>query len=363
MKKRTRPVQTKARMTKTPSSPGRREMLHTGAQLERIQAIHAALAGGKAVNALKLANALEVNDKTIRRDLAFMRDRLELPVSEYDPVRGGFFYTEAVANLPLMQITEGELLALMVARQAVEAYRGTPYAHTLERAFAKLTAGLGDVVSFSASGAGLPGAISFRNVGMAAVNTAVFTAASRAVLKCEESTFLYQKPDDYGPELRRVQPYHLACIGGMWYLVGHDLDRQAMRTFALPRIHDFKTTKHQFVRDPDFSPEKYFGDSFGMLRGEGDGGTVRVRIAFDSYASDLVRERFWHTSQVITERTNADGSSKGIELELRVRNTDEVRRWVLGWGERARVIEPPELVAEMRDVAARLVKIYGRRKR
>ncbi|EIP97783.1 putative transcriptional regulator [Opitutaceae bacterium TAV1] len=332
---------------------GTREVLRTGAQLERFQCIHALFASGKTLNVPGLAKelrakGLEVNAKTIRRDLDFMRDRLNLPVSGYDPARGGFYYTEEVRELPLVHVTEGELLALTVARQAVEAYRGTPYARLLEQAFAKLTTGLRDVVSFP--GGGLSESISFRSTGTGPVDEALFTAASKAVLARQEVCFMYRKAGYGDPERRRVWPYHLASIGGMWYLAGHDLDRQAMRTFALPRMSEFAATRHRFARDPDFSPEKYFGDSFGMLRAEG---TVTVRIEFDGYAGELVRERFWHASQKITEKPGGK-----IELELRVSHTDEVRRWVLGWGERAKVIEPPELVEEMREVAGELARIY-----
>lgn len=321
--------------------------------MERFRIIHEIFAGGKAANVPKLektlrSKGLEVTTKTIRRDLDFMRDRLHLPLSDYDPQRGGFYYTEAVRDLPLVQVTEGELLSLMVARQAVDAYQGTPYARLLEQAFEKITAGLRDVVSFPQGG--LDQSISFRSPGTGIVDETLFVAVSKSVLKRREVSFLYRKAGYGETELRRVQPYHLASISGMWYLAGHDLDRQAMRTFALPRMSEFKPTRHCFARDPDFSTEKYFGDSFGMLRAEG---TITVRIEFDAYAGELVRERFWHTSQKITEKN--DGA---IELELHVSHTDEIRRWVLSWGERARIIEPPELVNEMRAIAARLQRLY-----
>jgi len=288
--------------------------------------------------------------KTIRRDLAFMRDRMDLPVSEYDTTKGGFYYTEKVANLPLVQIREGELLALAVGKQAVEAYRGTPYARILEQTFAKLRLGLRDEVSFP--GYGLSESISFRSTGAGVVDEALFTEVSKAVLNRREVEFIYRKAGYNEAENRRVQPYHLASIGGMWYLAGHDLDRRAMRTFALVRMSGFVATKYRFSRDPGFSPEAYFRDSFGMLRGEG---TVTVRIEFDEYAGQLVRERFWHASQKITEKPGGGG----IVMELQVSHTDEVRRWVLGWGERARVLEPEALVAEMREVAGRLAEIYA----
>jgi predicted DNA-binding transcriptional regulator YafY len=330
-----------------------REGFHTGRQIERIQQIHVVLAEGRAVNVATLLKRLGESAsaaKTIRRDLAFMRDRMCYPVSEYDAVAGGFYYTETVTNLPMIQITEGEVLSLLVARQAMDAYRGTPYARLLARAFDKLRAGLRDVVSFP--GSGLSDAISFRTTGAGVMDEALFIAVSKAVLDRCEATFTYKKAGEDEAAYRRVRPYHLASIGGLWYLAAYDLDREAMRTFALPRIRDFRATETTFVRERNFSPETYFGDGFGVVRGEE---RVTVRIEFDAYAGALVRERHWHESQKITEKP--DG---GIELELQVSHTDEVRRWVLGWGEGARVIGPPALVAEMREVVELLAAAYRR---
>ncbi len=55
-------------------------------------------------------------------------------------------------------------------------------------------------------------------------------AARRAV------AFGYRRPGDVEPTARRVQPWGVASRRGHWYLVGHDLDREAARVFRLSRI-------------------------------------------------------------------------------------------------------------------------------
>ena len=110
--------------------------------------IHEELRRGAFTNCTKLAETLEVSRKTIVRDVAFMRDRLELPV-EFDPRINAYRYTHAVAAFPTVQVSEGELLALLVARKALEQYRGTPFHRQLESSFDKLTGGLKDRISFS----------------------------------------------------------------------------------------------------------------------------------------------------------------------------------------------------------------------
>ena len=94
--------------------------------LERMMKIHQALHGGGHRNATQLALELGVSTKSIHRDLEFMRDRLGLPL-RYDDARHGFHYTEPVEAFPTLQITEGELFALLVAEKALQQYRGTNF--------------------------------------------------------------------------------------------------------------------------------------------------------------------------------------------------------------------------------------------
>lgn len=49
--------------------------------LERMLRIHGELQHGVLINFTKLMKTLEVSRKTIVRDIAFMRDRLDLPIT------------------------------------------------------------------------------------------------------------------------------------------------------------------------------------------------------------------------------------------------------------------------------------------
>src|SRR5262245_25798760 len=95
---------------------------HSRPPLERMMRIHQAIATGRFPNATTLARDIEVVPKTIHRDIEFMRDRLQLPVA-YDGRKYGYYYTEEVSAFPTLQITEGELVALLVAEKALQQYR------------------------------------------------------------------------------------------------------------------------------------------------------------------------------------------------------------------------------------------------
>jgi len=316
--------------------------------LERMLRIHEELRRGALVNCTMLMHALEVSRKTVVRDIAFMRDRLELPI-EFDAGIQAYRYTTQVSAFPTVNVTEGELLALLVAQRALEQYRGTPFHRQLEVAFGKLAGGLRDKISFSP--ADELRAVSFKNIGLGKTDLTVFNALSAAVLRHEAVTFNYRKPGEKQSASRQVRPYHLANRENSWYLVGHDEERAALRTFALPRIADVVGGGATFVRPEDFSPEKFFASALGVLGGDGD---HRVVIRFEARVGERVGGREWHESQEM--RGLAGGR---LELRLQLGALVEVGRWVLGWGAAAEVVGPPELRASVRQTVAALARLYA----
>jgi predicted DNA-binding transcriptional regulator YafY len=317
--------------------------------LERMLRIHEELRRGTLINCTKLVQALEVSRKTVVRDIAFMRDRLDLPI-EYDQGIQAYRYTHPVNSFPTVHVTEGELMALLVAQRALEQYRGTPFHRQLEIAFGKLAGGLRDKISFSP--ADELRAVSFKNMGLGRTDLAVFNALSGAVLRQEEVTFSYRKPGDTKAATRRVRPYHMANRENLWYLVGFDVEREALRTFAVTRIAAVGPTKETFTRPADFSPEKFFANALGVMGGEGN---HRVVIRFDPGAAERVREREWHESQEMVELPGGR-----LELRLKLGSLTEIEHWILGWGAAAEVIAPKELRERIHRTAAALTAKYGR---
>lgn len=315
--------------------------------LERMLKIHDELRRGALVTGNKLARHLEVSRKTIMRDIAFMRDRLDLPI-EFDSAIQAYRYTQTVTSFPTVNVTEGELLALLVAQRALQQYRGTPFHRQLEIAFEKLSHGLRDRIAFSP--ADELSTVSFKNIGLGRTDLAVFNALSGAVLRQEEVTFNYRKPGETRRSRRQVRPYHLANRENLWYLVGFDLEREALRTFALPRIADVEASRVTFGRPTDFSPEKFFASALGVLGGSGN---HEVIIRFAASVADRVREREWHESQQMRELPGG-----ALELRLQLGALVEVEQWILSWGAAAEVVSPPELRGRIRRTIDALAKTY-----
>jgi proteasome accessory factor B len=273
-----------------------------------------------------------------------MRDRLNLPI-EYDERRYGYFYSAPVDAFPTLQITEGELLALVVAEKALQQYRGTPFERRLMNAFRKLERSLPDTVSLNL--ADWNRAISFRTTAEPTEDLAVIDELVRAASGARTLLIAYRKPGGRPPEERVVDPYHVGNVNGDWYLFAHDHLRKDIRTFAAARIASAAPTGDRFKRPASFDLERHLRDSFGVHSRSGD---YEVVLRFDAAAADYIREKRWHPSQSLVE---APGG--GLEMRLRLGSLVEVRRWILGWAGSVRVVEPPELAAGIREDAAALL--------
>ena len=274
--------------------------------LERMLRIHQAIQAGKFPNASTLARELEVSAKSVHRDLEFMRDRLDLPL-EYDGHRLGYFYTEEVNAFPTVQITEGELFALIVAEKALQQYRGTNFEKPLLSAIRKMEQSLPETISLNL--ADIEHTISFRTRAEPILNLDIFDALAKATAHRQQLELTYRKP-------ARVQAV-----------------RQTGTTFARPE---------------KFSLEKRLRDSFGVYSG---GGEYEVILRFNARVADYVREKKWHASQRLR-----DLKGGGVELRMKLSSLVEIERWVLSWGSDAVVVKPRELAAAVKEAAGKILR-------
>ncbi len=313
--------------------------------LERMYHIHAEVKSGAIPNCSGLAEVLEVTPKTVQRDINFMRDYLGLPM-EYDDRRHGFYYKGEVGTFPDFEMTSEEAATLFFARCALQPLRGTKLGDSLDQAFQRIARPLQDKITFSWTD--LDDALSIKQPGVSTTDGETFTRLAKGVLERREVEFLYCKVGADKPEKRRVQPYHLGEVEGGWYLIGHDLDRDAMRTFALPRMEGVKVLPNKFQRPESFNAQNYLRHSFGIWKDEGEGAPFDVRVELGGYAARLAAERLWHPSQEIRE-LNQKGTR--VEVRMKLANLPEVTRWVLSWGSEAKVVSPPELVKAVKEQA------------
>lgn len=315
--------------------------------LHRIHRIFERIRSGDFPNRPTLAKEIEVSKKTIYRDIEFMKDFMKLPI-KFDVHRRGYFFSSEVSHFPLLKLTEGELFAIFVGEKALEQYVGTPYEKPLRNTFKKFTAGLSGELSFQWSE--LQNAISFKSIEVNSVDARVFQQLVLAIRQRREITFEYQGLKDVKFKPRRARPYELVSVENQWYLFAHDNDSQAVKKFVPGRMRNLHTTKAAFVKPSGFSAAKALENSFGVFSGNKP---TQVEILFDRFAARLVRERHWHLSQQITEMKGGK-----LKLSLVLGGFEEIERWLLSWGERAKVVSPPELIDRLKITLAKSLRNY-----
>lgn len=148
---------------------------------------------------------------------------------------------------------------------------------------------------------------------------------------------------------RVLWPYALLLREGFWYVIGHDVGREALRTFRVDRIDGEPAVGEEaaFARPADFDPRGVFpGDPKEI--GESTAKAV-VQIAAPRVAAVL---RELGDDAVIARQPSGE-----VQFHVACANLPAFRSWVLGLGEFAEVISPPEarqaVVDWLRDMAAR----------
>jgi len=105
--------------------------------LRRFLVIERSVRSGAYPNSESLADELEVDSRTVQRDIAFLKDQLGAPL-EFCRKRNGYHLTDLSWTLPAFQLTEGELVSVFLAERLIRQYRGTPFETDLARAFDRI---------------------------------------------------------------------------------------------------------------------------------------------------------------------------------------------------------------------------------
>lgn len=316
------------------------------AALHRILHINARLADGRRVTAVSLAAELEVCDRTIKRDIATLRDEHGAEIL-WEPSTATYLCTKPSERLPLLRFSADEAIALNLAGKTFAAWGGSPLGRALRAALGKIGQVVGNSISVPSDALG--DLVSQPDEGGAAEATRRWYALLIEAIHHRKTLLLtYRKPKaESATEERRVDPLHIAYLDHEWTLITHDHLRSAPRKFLLTRIEDIHHTGRGFLPPEGFDLHTYLAGGFGRYVG---GPLQDVRLRFDAYAAPFIGERRWHPSQTV--RDTPEG---GIEVGLRVSHLLDVQRWVLSWGGHAEALAP----AELRESIAREVAVMA----
>ncbi|MCC6328785.1 MAG: WYL domain-containing transcriptional regulator [Acidobacteria bacterium] len=309
--------------------------------LARVARIHVEIARGSYPSISTLARLLEVNQRTVKRDLAVLRDSLNAPL-KYNRRRKGYCFAVDGWLLPVQRLTEGDLLSFFIAENALRLTGQTPHALQLKSSLAKIASLLPEEVIINL--ASLGETISFQNLPYVAVDPNLLNAVAACALSERTVEFDYYSPHSQRKSHRRADIHILHNFAGDWFAVSFDHQSGEFRDFHVGRMTNFRETGSFFEKQKSWHADEYLQTGFSMMRG---GRLTSVEIHFDAFQAQWIRERhFFHPEESREELP--DGSLR-LSFKIGEKALKAVARFCLTYSGHCRAEKPNKLKALIRE--------------
>ena len=151
----------------------------------------------------------------------------------------------------------------------------------------------------------------------------------------------------------KVSPYKLLINEGNYYLLAYDDKSQDMRTYRIDRMKEVTALDEPREGAEVFAAidmETYTRRVFSMYGGQ----QKRVSIRFDNPLLDTAIERFGTTTDVFYRPDGEQHFVVTADVEI----SDQFFSWVCGFRERATIINPPDVVKDMKKFLQQISTLY-----
>lgn len=289
----------------------------------------------------KLATDLHVTTRTIRRDLAALQ-AAGFPI--YDETANGtkFWRMDPKAGGAMARsgLTFSELCALYFSRALLECFAGTPMLRDLQSGLDKFEAALSPAMKKFLDR--LPRIITAKAPHAKRQDTQTYQTTAKlleASVSRRVVSMRYDSKESGREKEYLVHPHRLVHAQGGLYLIAFVPAYAEVRTFAIERVRRVSAQEQTFDAIPELESDP-FKNSLGVHRGP----AMKVQLRFHRTIAASIRERTWHASQQLKDRS--DGS---VSMTLQVSDDYALRSWILGFGRFVRVIAPAPLVEWVED--------------
>jgi predicted DNA-binding transcriptional regulator YafY len=315
---------------------------------ERFYRIRRRLLERGALTRREVEEDLEISHATFKRDIEYLRDRLNVPIV-WSRERGAYVLDPAAeqTELPGIWFSPGEVYALLEIDHLLD----TLGQGLLARQLAPLRARLRSLLESGDHGhREIRRRIRVLALGTRRVNREVFEALSLALLGRRQVFIRHLKRGDGDLTERMVSPQRLVHYRYNWYLDAWCHVRRDLRTFAVDAIRAARVDEApaREVDDPEL--DRVLGAGYGIFSGA-ETETAVLRFSPDS--ARWVADEVWHSRQV--GRIEADGS---YLLELPYSREPELVMDLLRHGSGVEVLSPPALRERVASELAAAARQY-----
>ncbi len=313
--------------------------------MERVYRIERLLKQNRAVTLRALLENLEVSRATLKRDLEYMRDRLNAPIVWDRAARG--YRLEGAYSSPGLYFSPAEIHALLMVQHLL----GRMQPALLEQHVAAL-GGLLSKVVINTAGSPEELARRIRILQMASRPIAAehFQAVSNAILARRRLELVYYSRARDEETRRQVSPQRLVYYRDNWYLDAWCHLRKGLRSFALDAVRSAAVVESPARNVSDRLLDRELGSGYGIFSGR------ETRTAVLRFSAEVARwvscER-WHSDQ--KSRFEPDGR---YVLEVPYTADRELIMDLLRFGPDVEVLAPADLRRKLAGTLKKALVAY-----
>jgi predicted DNA-binding transcriptional regulator YafY len=324
---------------------------------ERFYKIELLLRSRGCVSFADLIEALSVSPATLKRDLAYLRDRMDAPIV-YDSLANGYrFGAEAGTKagprheLPGLWFSENEIHALLTMHQLLAGLDDDGVlARHLQPMVDKLQGMLG---SDAGEARELMRRVKVIGTARRRVPSRYFELLGSALLQRRRVALRYFKRSDRSESEREVSPQRLVNYRATWYLDAWCHASDGLRRFALDAVREAEALDTKAKNVPVRDLEAELDAGYGIY----GGGGAKVKWAtllFQADAAQWVAVEEWHAQQ--KGRWLADGR---YELQVPYIDSTELAMDILRHGDSVEVRGDKSLVTLIAQRLRRAAGLYA----
>ncbi|MGD8478162.1 MAG: YafY family protein [Burkholderiales bacterium] len=303
---------------------------------ERFYRIDRLLRENRSVTIERFLDELSVSRATFKRDLEYMRDRLNAPI-EWDREAGGYRFVEPVSGapeyeLPGLWFNESEILALLSMESLLEEIEPGLLGPRLEPLKARLSS---LIESTSHSAEEVRKRIRVLRMGSRSRRIRHFEDIALALMNRRKLHLDYFVRSRDELTHRDVSPQRLVHYRDNWYLDAWCHLADAVRSFALDAVEDASVLEEPAIEVPEADLNRLLGAGYGIFSGEK---VQWAKLRFTAQRARWVAAEEWHPQQ----RGSFDEAGRYI-LEVPYSQDPELMMDILKHGAEVEVLEPREL--------------------
>ncbi len=301
---------------------------------ERIYRIDQLLNDRKVVSFQELLDRLEVSPATLKRDLAYMRDRLNAPIV-YDKEHNGYRFENTTDNyeLPGLWFSAEEIYALLAMEHLlVNLDAGGLLGKQIKPLRSRLLAMLDDGDNSLDE---IKKRVRIEKIGTRKVNYDFFQLIGLALVKRKKLIIEYQSRSKNEITQRAVSPQRIIHYRDNWYLDAWCHHRDALRSFSLDAIKSVELSDKLAINVAEDELNSILSSGYGIFAGKD---VDWATLVFSPSRARWVANEKWHPAQV--GKLLDDGS---YELQVPYSDTREILMDIMKYGADVRVIQPESL--------------------